>query len=108
MGRLSLEKLIAQAYTAESHLTPEQRLLVGIFALALKDFLCPEVTLPKEHQRTAAYYFEVFREDDFGSFGHMCKVLDICPFRLRDLALRDSTVALMKELKMLGWNRRSQ
>lgn len=105
MGQAFIEDLIPKGDDPVEY-TPEQRLLAAILCTALKDFLCPEACLAREYRRTARYYFETPRSDEYGSLGHVCRELGLCHKRLRELALKQDTVELMRSMGMIGWARK--
>lgn len=86
----------------EELLTPEERLLVAIFCVALKDYLCPEAYLSQDDKRTAKAYFELLRHEDFGSFGHFCDTFGFEPLEIRKLVLTEDMIEVLKTLKLMG------
>ena len=75
---------------------PERRLLIGILMMALKDFVEPEDGLRQEDARSARYYFESLRSDEYGSLGHVCRELNLCPKKIVAIANQASTYGRMK------------
>ena len=96
--RMKEEEINLAHYFWDEYITSEQRLLVGIFTVALKDYLCPEQCLARHHRRSARYYFETLRPNEYGSFGHFCLYLDLEPERVRELVLTDIMKGRLRDM----------
>lgn len=103
--KLDLVRLLSE-YDSSPSFTPEQRLLVAVFAVALKDRLCPEMCLQRKYRRTALLYFKDPREGEWGSLDYLCKEFGYTVEEVRRRALRPETIELLQQMGMVSWARK--
>jgi hypothetical protein len=77
--------------------TAEHNLLIAIFERALLDNFKPGAGTSRKDVRSARAYFEDEHSLEYGTFGHFCAYLNLCPKRVLQVIKEGNLTILRKQ-----------